>query len=406
MAEATPRMRYVGLDAHKETITVAVAEEAGRPEAWGTIANDPQAVRRLVRQLSRDGHRLKLAYEAGPTGYVLQRQLSELGVECQVVAPSLIPKSTSGRRMKTDTRDAEQLAKLLRSGDLYPIWVPDQEHEAFREVVRARFVVKKDLERHRHQMVKLLLRWGLRPPASVRRWSKPYRRWLAELSHPLRDLQTVLDDYRSALWAAEERLAYLEKQMSEAARMRPQLGLLVALQMLFGVGELTSATIVAEVGDFRRFARAGGFMNFAGLTASEHSSGERQQRGPITKAGNSNLRHVFIQAAHHARHQPQPRARLRARYEGAPPDLVEMAAKAHERLYHRYWHLGPTHRPGEGGGGGGPGVGRLRLGDGPADERSRPAGGVGQNSPKYAGGRADRGRGRQQAPRILLLRLR
>ncbi len=235
---------------------------------------------------------------------MLQRQLTQLGVECQVVAPSLIPKSTSGRRMKTDSRDAEQLARLLRSGDLVAIWVPDEEHEAFREVVRARFVVKKDVERHRHQLVKLLLRWGLRPPVQVKRWSKPYRRWLAELSHPLGDLQTVLDDYRSALWAAEERLAYLEKQRGEAARRRPQLALLVALQM-HGVGELTAATVVAEVGDFRLFARAGGFMNFSGLTASEHSSGEKQQRGPITKTGNSNLRHVFIQAAHNARHQPR-----------------------------------------------------------------------------------------------------
>jgi len=332
-------MRYVGLDVHKETITVAVAEESGRPEAWATIANDLQAVRRMVRQLSREGCQLRMAYEAGPTGYVLQRQLTRLGVECYVVAPSLIPKSTSDRRVKTDTRDAQLLAKLLRSGDLVAIWVPDEEHEAFREVVRARFVAKKDLERHRHQLVKLLLRWGLRPPAGVSRWSKPYRHWLAELTHPLSDLQTVLDDFRSTLWAAEERLAQLEKRMSEAARKRPQLALLVALQMLHGVGELTAATVVAEVGDFRRFARAGGFMNFAGLTASEHSSGEKQQRGPITKTGNSNLRHVFIQAAHHARHQPQPRARLRRRYEEAPADLVEMAARARERLHQRYWHL-------------------------------------------------------------------
>jgi len=340
MAEATPRIRYVGLDVHKETITVAVAEQAGgRPEAWGTIASDPQAVRRLVRQLGREGHQLELAYEAGPTGYGLQRQLTRLGAECLVVAPSLIPKPASNRRVKTDKRDAEQLAKLLRSGDLVPIWVPDEEHEAFREVVRARFAVKKDVERHRHQLVKLLLRWGLRPPARVKRWSKPYRRWLTQLRHPLQDLQTVLDDYRSALWAAEARLAYLEKQMVEAALRRPQLALFVALQMLRGVGELTAATVVAEVGDFRRFARANGFMNFSGLTASEHSSGEKQLQGPITKAGNSNLRHVFIQAAHNARHQPQPRARLRARHEGAPADLVEMAARAQERLYHRYWYL-------------------------------------------------------------------
>ena len=339
MPQATPRIRYIGLDVHKETITVAVAEGAGRPELWATIANEAQAVRKMVKQLSREGCQLKLAYEAGPTGYVLQRQLAQLGVECQVVAPSLIPKSTSDRLRKTDARDAVQLAKLLRSGDLVAIWVPDQEHEAFREVVRARFVAKKDLERHRHQLVKLLLRCGLRPPVEVKRWSRGYRRWLAELSHPLPDLQTVLDDFRSAFWAAEERLALLEKRMSASAQRRPQLALLVALQMLRGVADLTAATVVAEVGDFRRFARAGGFMNFAGLTPSEHSSGEKQQRGPITKTGNGNLRHVLIQAAHNARHQPQSRSRLRQRYPDAPIELIELVAKCQERLYYRYRYL-------------------------------------------------------------------
>ena len=339
MAKPTPRIRYVGLDVHKETITVAVAEEAGPPKTWGRISNEPEAVRRMIRQLGREGCQLKVAYEAGPTGYVLQRQLMGMGVECQVVAPTLIPKSTSHRRVKTDARDAELLAKLLRSGDLVAIWVPDEEHEGFRELVRARFAAKKDLERHRHQLVKLLLRRDLRAPAGVSRWSKGYRAWLAQLSHPLATVQITLDDYRSALWAAEERLAYLEKRLGEAAQQLPQVAVVAALQMLRGVGELTAATIVAEVGDFRRFARAGAFMNFAGLTVSEHSSGDKQQRGPITKAGNSNLRHVFIQAAHNARHRPQPRARLKQRMKDAPPDLIELVAKAQERLYQRYWHL-------------------------------------------------------------------
>jgi transposase len=338
MTKATARIRYVGLDVHKETIAVAIADEGQPVGGYGTIENAPEAVRRLVRQLSRDGE-LKVAYEAGPTGYQLQRQLAGLGVECQVVAPSLIPKSVSHRQVKTDSRDAQQLARLLRSGDLVPIWVPDEAHEAYRELVRARFTAKRDLERHRHHMVKLLLRWGLRSPVKVSRWSKAYRKWLADLIHPLPEAQVVLEDYRATLWAAEDRLAHLERQMSRAALKHPQLRVLVALQMLRGVGELTAATILAEVGDFRRFSRASSFMNFAGLTPSEYSSGDKQHQGSITKAGNGNLRHVFIQAAHNARFKPQSRPRLRDRLNGAPPDLVELAARAQERLYYRYCHL-------------------------------------------------------------------
>jgi transposase len=338
MAQATS-IRFVGLDVHKATIAVAVAEADGPVERFGTIANDAEAVRKLIQQLSRGGCRLKVAYEAGPTGYVLRRQLQGLGVECQVVAPSLIPKSVVMRRVKTDARDAMQLARLLRSGDLTPIWVPDEQHEAFRELVRTRFVVKRDLERHRHHLVKFLLRCGLRPPAGVRAWTNEYRRWLAALSHPLEDAQVVLDDFRSALRGAEDRLAYLEKRLSEAARRRPNLAMIVALQMLRGVGELTAATVVAEVGDFRRFARAGSFMNFAGLTASEHSSGASHHQGRITRNGNQHLRHVLVQAAHNARFKPQSRARLRGRLADAPADLLDIVAVAQERLYHRYWHL-------------------------------------------------------------------
>jgi hypothetical protein len=213
----------------------------------------------------------------------------------------------------------------------------------------------------------------------------------------------VLDDYRSALWAAEERLDYLEKQMGEAAQRRPQLALLVGLQMLRGVGELTAATVLAEVGDFRRFARAGAFMNFAGLTASEHSSGEKQQRGPITKTGNSDCATcssrprttLATSLSLELGSSSVTRGRRRSRRDGGqgpgtavPPLLAP----------------GPTCRPGEGGGGGGQGVGRVRVGDGPADERSRPAGGIGGKT--GPGGRSDRGGGRQQAARILLLRLR
>lgn len=345
MVESTAEVRYVGLDVHKETIAVAVAEPGGgKPWSYGEIANDPAQVRKLVRSLRREGHELHMAYEAGPTGYVLQRQLSKLGVDCVVVAPSRIPRSVSERKRKNDRRDAEMLARLLRSGDLVAIWIPDAEHEAFRDLVRARFSAKQDVRRHDHQLTKALLRWGLRPAPGQKKGSTAYRSWRAKVTVEQRAAQIVLDDLRETLTAAEERLAYLEAEVHKAVQRHPALELMLALQLLSGVGELTAATVVAEVGDFRRFGTATGFMNFSGLTPSEHSSGEQQAHGPITKEGNGNLRHVLVQGAHNARYQPRSRARLKRIHGELPSDLLEIVARAESRCHQRYQHL--THRVG------------------------------------------------------------
>lgn len=345
MFESTAEIRYVGLDVHKATIAVAVAEAGGgKPWTYGEITNDPAQVRKLVRSLRREGQELRVAYEAGPTGYVLQRQLSKLEVDCVVVAPSRIPRSVSERKRKNDRRDAELLARLLRSGDLVPIWIPDPEHEAFRDLVRARFSAKQDVRRHDHQLTKALLRWGLRPPPGLKKSSGAYRSWRAKVRVEQRAAQIVLDDLRETLTAAEERLAYLEGELHKAVQGHPQLQLMLALQLLSGVGELTAATVVAEVGDFRRFATAPSFMNFGGLTPSEHSSGEHEAHGPITKEGNANLRHVLVQGAHNARYQPRSRARLKRMHGELPPDLLEIVVRAESRCHQRYRYL--THRVG------------------------------------------------------------
>lgn len=345
MFEITRDARYVGLDVHAATIAVAVAEpNAGEVRFLGEIANEPAAVRKLVRALRREGSELQTAYEAGPTGYVLQRQLTKLGVDCLVVAPSRVPKPVSQRKRKNDRRDAEMLARLLRSGDLTPIWIPDPEHEAFRELVRARHSARKDAQRHEHQLKKALLRMGLRPPAGVKKESKAYRHWRATVKAEQRAAQIVLDDLRETLNAAEERLAYLNGELHKAVQGHPELELMLALQLLSGVGELTAATVVAEVGDFRRFATATSFMNYCGLTPSEHSSGEQEAHGPITKDGNGSLRHVLVQGAHNARYQPRSRAQLKRVHGELPPDLLETVIRAESRCHHRYQHL--THRVG------------------------------------------------------------
>lgn len=329
--------RYLGLDAHKATITVAIGEASGTPTLYGTIANDPSAVGKLIRHVGRTT-RLVAAYEAGPTGYALHRQLTALGVECVVVAPSLIPRR-AGNRVKTDNRDAVTLARLLRSGDLTPVWVPEPADEALRDLVRTRYDAKADLLRAQHRLGKFLLRQGLQPPPGIRAWTLRYQTWLGQLRFPHRETQVVFDDYRATVRIAEDRIQRLEAELGRCATESRQVALIAALQALRGIGFLSAVTIVAETFDLRRFARARGFMGFTGLTSSEHSSGLTHWRGAITRTGNAYLRHVLIQAAHNARHAPRQGAALKQRQAGLPPDLVELAWRAQLRLHQRYRHL-------------------------------------------------------------------
>jgi transposase len=333
----TERTRFVGLDAHARTIAVAVAEEAGAPGEHGVIPNDPSSVRRLVGRLGGPGVRLVACYEAGPTGYALHRQLQGLGVECMVVAPSLVP-IRSGDRVKTDRRDALKLARLLRSGDLTPVWVPDEEHEAFRDLVRARADAKVDALRAKHRLSKFLLRRGVRPPHGVRAWTDRHWSWLGQIRLEEPSAQIVLADYLSVVRAAEERVRRLHAALHTAVpdRHRP---LVAALQAVRGIAFLTAATIVAEVGDLRRFASAPQFMAYVGVVPSEYSSGASRHRGRITKAGNAMLRHVLVEAAHHSRLQPRVGTTLRARQQAAPAAVVELSWRAQVRLHHRYRHL-------------------------------------------------------------------
>jgi transposase len=256
-----------------------------------------------------------------------------------VVAPGLIPIRPGDRRVKTDTRDALGLARLLRSGDLTPIWVPDSEHEALRDLVRARYDAKDDLRRARHRLSKFLLRQGVGSPPGFKAWSVRYYAWLRQLSFDQTAAEVVFDDYRAVEQAAQERLRRLEASLRRCAEQSPQLPLMAALQVLRGVAFLSAVTIVAEVGDFRRFSNAPGFMCFTGLVTSEYSSGTSRRQGGITRAGNRYLRHVLVQAAHNARYTPNLQGAVKQRLDGLPPDLVELALQAQRRLHARYRHL-------------------------------------------------------------------
>jgi len=334
MTEGTTR--YLGLDVHKATISVAAAAETGPPEAVATIANEPSAVRQLIERLGR-GRRLVAAYEAGPTGYELYRQLLGLGVEVSVVAPSLTP-TRPGDRVKTDNRDAVSLARLLRNGDLVPVWVPGPDHEALRDLVRAREDAKVDLLRARHRLTKFLLRHGISTPGGFSAWGQRHRHWLNQLSFSRPAEQLAFEDYLGAVQFGVDRLRRLEAALHECAESSQLLALIVALQALRGIAFLSAVTIVAEAGDLSRFPSPRQFMGYTGLVPSEHSSGQSRRRGHITRAGNAHLRHVLIQAAHNARYRPSTEE-TNSRLTDLPPDLVQLAHTAQRRLHHRYWHL-------------------------------------------------------------------
>jgi transposase len=330
--------RFVGLDVHADSIAVAVAD--GRDvRSLGQIPNRPEAVRKLVRKLG-PAKNLKVCYEAGPCGYVLYWQLAELGVACEVIAPSLIP-TMAGDRVKTDRRDAEKLARCYRNGDLTAIWVPDAEHEALRDLVRARLVAKEDQRRARHRLGQLLLRHGIRKPEGMTAWKRFHRVWLNQVRFEQRALQLAFEDYLAEVDHAAERIARLESAIDVAVETAPQhlRELVQALQCLRGVARVAAAIIAVEVGDLSRFMTAPELMSYAGAVPSEHSSGANTSRGKITKTGNGQLRRVLVEAAWAYRYRPAIGPELRRRQQCLSAGVREISWKAQHRLHSRYLKL-------------------------------------------------------------------
>ena len=328
--------RYLGLDVHAETITAAIAEGRGQIRNLGKFPNRPEAVRKLLEKLG-GGKNLKVCYEAGPTGYALYWQLTHLGVECEVIAPSLIPKK-SGDKVKTDRRDAEKLARAYQSGDLTPVWVPTPEHEALRDLVRQRAAAKHDESRAKHRLVTLLLRHASREPNGSRAWTHPWWRWVQALKFDHEARQVVLADCIAEVLHMGERLARLDKAIDRLVETAPphMQAVIEALQALRGVAKLTTVTVVTEVGTFQRFHRPTQMMGYTGLVPSEHSSGSRQAQGGITHTGNAHLRSVLVEAAWHARHRPWLNRRLKQLLPTLPAEVAEVAWKAQERLHRKF----------------------------------------------------------------------
>ena len=330
---------YVGLDTSKLKISVALAEagRGGEVRFLGDIDSTPEAVGRLVGKLAKQHPRLTFCYEAGPTGYGLHRQITALGHECAVVAPSLIPRRP-GERVKTNRRDALALAKLHRAGELTPVWVPDPGHEAVRELVRAREAAMEDLRRCRQHLQSFLLRHG-RVFTGRAAWTKAHTRWLGgqAFDHPAQHI--VLVEYRKAIEDAETRLERLTGQVTEAVAEWSMAPVIAAYQALRGVAFMTAVTFVAEIGDVRRFESPRQLMCYLGLVPSESSTGERVRRGGITKSGNSRARRVLIEGAWTYRFAARMSRLLQERQSGLPKAVCEIAWKAQLRLCSRFRKL-------------------------------------------------------------------
>jgi transposase len=335
---------WVGLDVHAQTIAVAVVGADGVVRFLGVIPNRPDSVSKLIRKLGKP-QQLRVCYEAGPTGYVLYWQLTKLGVQCEVVAPTLIPMKP-GDRVKTDRRDAEKLARCYRAGDLTPVWVPDAAHEALRDLVRAREAAKQDQLRARNRLGKFLLRQGRRTPEGTQAWTGKYLKWIKEqVSFEQPAQEATLLDYLHEVEHAAERILRLEKAIDEAIQTVPEKmrAVIQGLQSLRGIAKISAVSIVAELGEISRFAKPSQLMGYSGAVSSEDSSGERTQRGAITKAGNAHLRRIVVEAAWSYRHRPSIGAGLAARQkelrEDCREEVKEMAWKAQHRLHNRYSKL-------------------------------------------------------------------
>ena len=321
----------VGLDVHATKIVAAVLDAETGELQWFRLGGDVVEAAALCAGLPRP---VRAAYEAGPTGYGLARELARRGVACVVAAPSKIPRA-AGDRVKTDRRDAEHLVRLLLAGKLHPVRVPGPAEEALRDLVRAREAVRVDLMRCRHRLSKLLLRHGIRYQDG-HAWTERHRAWLAgiELGHDA--AQVTLIDAIGAVDALVHRREQLERGIIARLDTSPWAADAARLRCLRGINTLTAAGLCAEIGDFERFARAEQLMHYVGLVPCEDTTGEQRRLGAITKTGSGHARRLLVEAAWHYRHTPRIGRALADRQDGQNALTIAIAWSAQQRL-HRTW---------------------------------------------------------------------
>jgi transposase len=330
---------FVAFDVAKAKHAVAVAEGGRRGEVrfLGEIENTPATLERMIKKLAGRYGRLHVCFEAGPTGYGLYRQIQDLGHDCMVVAPALIPKR-SGERVKTNRRDAVTLARLHRAGELTRVWVPNAVHEAVRDLVRAREAASEDLRRKRQQLLSFLLRHG-RIYAGGGHWTLAHRRWLARQSFEHTAQQIVFQEGVDAIEDAAQRLHRLEAQVVAIIPNWSMAPMVEAYQAMRGVSFLVAVTFAAEIGDVRRFESPRQLMAFLGLVPGERSTADTVRRRGLTLAGNRRARRALVEAAWTYRYPARVSETLRARLEGLPKAVRNIAWKAQVRLCTRYRRL-------------------------------------------------------------------
>jgi transposase len=327
---------FVAFDTSKLRNAVAIAEagRAGEVRFLGEIENTEAAVAKLVRKLAGKYGRLRFCYEAGPTGYGLYRQIKRLGHECMVVAPSLILKKP-GERVKTNRRDAVNLVKQLRGGDLTAVWVPDPRHEAMRDLTRAREVAVEDMRRKRQQVSAFLLRQGLHYPGE-RAWTKTHRNWLMSQKLEYAEHRIAFEEMLLAMRQAQERIERLEQAIRLAVPDWSLAEVVTALMALRGIDFVSATAFLAEIGDLSRFPTPRELMGYLGLVPSEASTGDTIKRGPITKTGNRRARRILVECSWSYQHPPRVGKEKQERVAAAPQAVREIAWKAQCRLSARY----------------------------------------------------------------------
>jgi len=327
---------FVAFDTSKLRNAVAIADagRTGEIRFLGEIDNTPAATAKLARKLADKYARLTFCYEAGPTGYGVYRQITGLGHECMVCAPSLIPKKP-GDRVKTNRRDAVSLVKLLRAGELTAVWVPDRHHEAMRDLTRAREAAVMDSRRKRQQVSAFLLRQGLHYPGKDT-WGKKHMNWLTSQKLEFLEQRIAFEEMMLAVRQGQERLERLEQAVHSAVPDWSLAPVVTALMAMRGMDVISAATFLAEIGDLSRFQTPSELMGYLGLTPSEDSTGDKIKRGPITKAGNRRARRMLVECAWSYQHPPRVGRDKQAKVAAAPRAVREIAWKAQCRLNKRY----------------------------------------------------------------------